>query len=79
MSRTPAKAKVVGRHAGKYVWLKTDVFPNVLLTMPDSVLPRGTKQAYWVEIEVDPDSLYNDGIHYRADLKVVREAGPGPG
>jgi len=48
-----------------------DAWNNIILTMPDSILIHGTKTAEMVRVEVDPDSLYTEGPHYRAKVKVL--------
>jgi hypothetical protein len=67
-------ATILGR-ARKLVWMKIpDLWPNTILTLPDEVLVHGTKTAEWVRVSVEPDSLYNTGVHFRAKVKVLGRA-----
>ena len=64
-------AQVLGRN-NRLVWMKIpDAWENIILTMPESVLIHGTRTADEVRVEVDPDSLYTEGPHYRAKVKVL--------
>ena len=69
----PMRAEVVGRNK-KWAWIRVFTDRWYILTLSDSVLPRGTKEARWVNLEIDPGSLHNDGLHYTADVIITGKA-----
>ncbi len=69
--------EVVARNK-KTAWLRINRRPDQpdnpdfrILTMPDKVLPRGTKEARWVEAECDLGSFRHAGYGYTMKLAVI--------
>lgn len=67
-----SEGEILGKNR-RHVWIKIPgLNPNIILTMPRKVLPRGMAQARLVEISYDGWSLDFNGHHFVASLEIKR-------
>jgi hypothetical protein len=59
-----------------FVWVKVPLWYQFrIFTMPRSFLKRGFATTKEVEVEYDSNSAYFDGMHFKADMEIIRDVG----